>query len=162
MNWYQIFYWLTVADNARMFFGWGCAIFTIASILSGVAILVARTARDEDAAKAAVKWLQWSIPFTALFWALLVFTPTKRDSLFIIAGGGTLQFLTTDSSAQQIPAELSNFVLTELRSMSADAKVELGIVSKKEELMRELKGMTTEELLDKIGTDSTIRAIVLE
>jgi uridylate kinase len=35
--------------------------------------------------------------------------------LLIIAGGQTQFFLTTDKAAKQIPAELSGFVLTELK-----------------------------------------------
>jgi hypothetical protein len=53
----------------------------------------------------------------------------KKDSLLIIAGGQTLNFL-TDKAAKQIPAELSGFVLTELKNMAKEASVDLYLLKR--------------------------------
>lgn len=173
MNYKLIFYWLTVADNARTLWMWGCIIFTI---IAGLATIVniwnrsieiepitSQSSKDEAKAVAvqARSWMKWAYPFAFLFWALYVLTPSKRDALLIIAGGETLNFLTTDSSANQIPKELSNFVVSELRSMASDAKVELNLNNAKEQVLQKAKQMSTEELLSTMKSDSTFAKIIL-
>lgn len=173
MNYKQIFYWLTVADNAKTFFGWFVFIFTAIATISVVVNLVARGTEFSDStcerdkeecsitAKAARKWIMWSFPFMILFWGLYIFTPDKKDALLIVAGGGALDYLTTDSSAKQIPHEFSTFVLSELKNMAADTKVKLDLNNSKEKILNEAKQMTTEQLLDKMKIDSNFAKIVL-
>ena len=91
-----------------------------------------------------------------------VFTPTKKETLLIIAGGGTMQFLTTDSAAKQIPHELSSFVVTELKSMAKEAQVDLGIATQKDKILEEAKAMTTEQVLQRMKIDTNFAKIVLE
>jgi protein subunit release factor B len=93
---------------------------------------------------------------------LYIFTPSKKDALLIVAGGQTMNFLTTDSSATQIPHEVLNFVVSELKYMSEEAKVDLGVSSAKDKILEEAKKMTTEELLKKINEDENFRKIVLD
>ena len=175
MNYTKLFYWLAVADNARTLFGWGVAIFTSIAVMATIINIICRgkyldldsetseTNKDEylQTAKSARKWILWSYPFMFLWWALLVFTPSKKDALLIVAGGQTMNFLTTDSSAKQIPHELSNFVVTELKNMAADAKVDLNIANQKEKILNEAKNMTTDELIQKMSVDSAFAKIVL-
>jgi len=163
MNWYSIFYWLTVADNAKSFFWFFAVVFTIIAIISTFGFIDASyNKNNEEDVLHIRKWLFWSYPFAMLFWAGIVFTPSKKDSLLIVAGGGTLQYLTTDSSAKQIPHELTSFVLTELKSMSEDVKVEMNVQSQKEKILESAKQMTTEELLNKMQVDSNFAKIVLD
>lgn len=163
MNWFQIFYWLTVADNARCFFGWATVIFTIVVVISAIVYFTAFSDDlDEVVQPMARKWLWWSTPFCIIFWCLYIFTPSKKDALFIIAGGGALQFLTQDSTARQIPREMSNFVLTQLKSMSKEAQVELGIQTEKDRILDEAKTLSGQELLNRIQTDSLFRKLLLE
>jgi D-arabinose 5-phosphate isomerase GutQ len=103
----------------------------------------------------------WSYPFMILFWSLYIFTPNKKDALLIVAGGGTMEFLTTDSTVKQIPHELSSFVVTQLKSMGEEAKVELGIQSQKDKILDEAKSMTTQQLLDKMKVDTNFANIIL-
>lgn len=173
MNYTKLFYWLAVADNARTLFGWGVAIFTTIAVVATIINIICRgkylssetpESDKEDylqTAKSARKWILWSYPFMFLWWALLVFTPSKKDALLIVAGGQTMNFLTTDSSAKQIPHELSNFVVTELKNMAADAKVDLNIANQKEKILNEAKNMTTDELIQKMSVDTTFAKIVL-
>lgn len=161
MNWYQIFYWLTVADNARIFFGWMCALFTIVAVFSTIFYFASLQDDAEFAEKVSSKWVKYSYPFMILFWSLLILTPSKKDSLLIIAGGGTIEFLTSDSTAKKIPGEMSNFVLTEIKNMAKEAEVELDVKTAKEKVLEEAKQMTSEELINKISADSNFAKIIL-
>lgn len=173
-NYTELFYWLTVADNARLLFGWGAGIFTVIAFISTIVNIISRANQlssfnsesdkqeSGETAKAARKWMWWSYPFMFMWWSLLVFTPTKRDALLIVAGGQTMNFLTTDSSAKQIPHELTSFVVTELKNMAQEAKVDLNIKTQKEKILNEAKNMTSQELLDKMKSDSTFTKIILE
>jgi hypothetical protein len=102
-------------------------IFTAICIIATVCYFVFFDDAFEKEQRMSRKWMFWSYPFAILFWSLYIFTPNKRDSLLIVAGGGTMQFLTTDSTSKQIPHELSSFVVTELKNMADDAKVNLNI-----------------------------------
>jgi hypothetical protein len=159
MNWYKLFYWLTVADNAKSMFITFTVIFTL---ISGVATIAYFANMDDvDEQKMSRKWMWWSYPFMVLFWSLYIFTPNKKDALLIVAGGGTMEFLTTDSTVKQIPHELSSFVVTQLKSMGEEAKVELGIQSQKDKILDEAKSMTTQQLLDKMKVDTNFANIIL-
>lgn len=169
MNYMKLFYWLTVADNAKTFFAWFIAIFTIIAALSTIGYFInsytshedKQTAEDKVSQRIARHWMFWSYPFMVLFWALYVFTPNKRDALLIVAGGGTMNFLTTDSTAKQIPHELSSFVVTELKNMAQSAKVDLNIKDQKEKILDEAKNMSAQQVIDRIKDDSVFAKIIL-
>lgn len=95
------------------------------------------------------------------FFGVYIFTPSKKDALLIIAGGQTLNYLTTNETAKKLPDEALNFVVTELKSMAADAKVELGIQSQKEKILEEAKKLSSQELIEKMKVDTTLVKIVL-
>lgn len=167
MNYTQLFYWLTVADNAKTFFMTFAVIFSIISGAATIGFLFGREVEDlscppDGNAERSKKWMWWSYPFMILFWAFWIFTPTKRDALLIVAGGQTMNFLTTDASAKQIPHELSAFVVTELKNMAKEAQVDLNIKSQKEKILEEAKTLSSEELLKRINSDSTFAKIVLK
>ena len=162
MNYTELFYWLTVADNARDMFRVGLVIFTGVAVISTAANFICRGNNEHDVAVQARKWMWWSYPFMFLFWSLFIFTPSKKDALLIVAGGQTMNFLTTDKSAKQIPHELSTFIVTELKNMAADAKVDLNIKDQKEKLLDEAKNMTAKELMEKMKVDTTFAKIVLD
>jgi len=159
MDYTKLFYWLVVADNARIMFITFVVIFTLISSLATFAYFL--NTDDEENQLISCKWMWWSYPFMIFFWFLTVFTPSKKDALLIVAGGQTLNFLTTDESAKQIPSELSGFILTELKNMAYEAKVELGIKDQKERLIDEAKKMTTDELLKRMNEDKNFADIIL-
>ncbi len=160
MNWYSIFYWLTVADNAKSFFWVFAIIFTIICCFSTAGFFDSDS--ESKSEKTSIKFMFWSYPFAVLFWAGIIFTPSKKDSLLIVAGGGTLQYLTSDSSAKQIPHEMTSFILTQLQSMSQDVKIQVDTKNQKEKILKQAKDMTAEELLDKIKIDTNFAKIVLD
>jgi hypothetical protein len=162
MNYTELFYWLTVADNAKTMFVVGIVIFTATAVISTTINFICRGDGDDKNADVARKWMWWSYPFVFLFWSLFIFTPSKKDALLIVAGGQTMNFLTTDSTAKQIPHELSNFVVTELKNMASEAKVDLNIKDQKQKILDEAEGMTAKELMEKIKVDSTFAKVILE
>lgn len=166
MDYTKLFYWLVVADNARLLFKWGAGIFTAVAVISTAVYFIAGAQSNdpdaEEGCKLARKWMWWCYPFMFLWWLLLVLTPSKKDSLLIVAGGGTLNFLTTDKSAKEIPHELSNFVVTELKNMAKDAAVDLNIKENKQKLLDKAKKMTAEELMQEMKNDSTFAKVILD
>lgn len=161
MDYTTVFYWLTVADNARLLFKWGAGIFTTVAALSTIGFFLAADSNDEKATNETKKWIKWSYPFMFLWWMLLVFTPSKKDALLIVAGGQTLNFLTTDKTAKQIPHEALNFVKVELKNMASEAKVDLNINEQKEKILNEAKNMSPKEVLERASTDSVFQKIIL-
>lgn len=164
MNYTTLFYWLVVADNAKDFFRAGCWLFGAIAIIATVVnfIINSENSVDDDARSISRKWIMWSYPFFFLFMSLQVFTPSKKDALLIVAGGQTLNFLTTDKAAKQIPKELTSFVLIELKNIAKEAKVDLGISTQKEKILEEAKNMTSKELLNRIQEDSIFAKIISE
>lgn len=173
MNWYSIFYWLTVADNARGFFWFFAIVFSLIAIIGIIVYWVQKYEEEIDAARQARKWFWWAFPFMMFFWFAIIFTPAKRDALLIIAGGGTMEFLSNDSTAKQIPHEMVNFVQAELKAMAIDAKVEFleakdNYDSRKvrktieDRVMNEAKTMNTTQLINRMNSDTAFARIVIE
>jgi len=163
MDYTKLFYWLVVANNAKAFFVTFIIIFTIISVVATIAFFAnAENTNDaRDNQRMSRKWMWWSYPFMVLFWALFVFTPSKKDALLIVAGGQTLNYLTSDSTARQIPHEVLNFVTLELKNMATSAKVDLGIETQKDKILDEAKNMTATELMDRMKVDTTFANIIL-
>ncbi len=166
MNYTTLFYWLVVADNARTLFLTISIIFGIVGGISTLCYLISAGSnqdRDDVNTQAmARKWMWWSYPFLIFFTMLCVFTPSKKDALLIVAGGQTLNFLANDKSAKQIPSELSNFVLTEVKNLAAEAQVDLGIASQKDKILEKAKKMTTEELMLEMKKDTVFAKVILD
>lgn len=192
MNWYKIFYLLSVSDGVKSVFDVFSTIFTTLAIITAVIWIVwtiigstENTVYPVDEKGNKLKnstgdfvkipnplnskgisisrnLFYWMSFFCVLTWVGYVATPTKKDILLIVAGGGTLEFLSQDSLARQLPSEMISFVTTELQSMSQEARVELGIYSQKEKILQEAKKMTTEQLLAKMQVDSNFAKIVLQ
>ena len=161
MNYTKLFYWLTVADNARIFFSTFTTIFTVIAVIATIANFICAGEDNDDDRSLARSWMKWSIPFATLFWALVVFTPDKKDALLIVAGGGVINYLSSDSTAKEIPHELLVFTKTELQNMSQEAKVNLGIQSEKDKILEEVKNMSSQQVLDRMKVDTTFAKIVL-
>lgn len=169
MNYTKLFYWLTVADNAKTLFIWFSIIFGIIVLLSTVGYLIytptdsvkGQTESDKEGQRMSRKWMWWSYPFFILFISLYTFTPSKKDALLIVAGGQTLNYLSSDSTAKQIPHEFLNFIKVNLQNMAQDAKVELGVQNQKDKILEEAKTMTAQQLMDRMKVDSTFAKIIL-
>ena len=162
MNWYTIFYWLTVADNARGFFWFFAVVTSLIAIISMVCFFVYAANDEEKYMKWSRNWMWWSWPIMIIFWLGVILTPSKKDALLIVAGGGVMEFMTSDSTAKQLPHTMLVFVESELKAMAQDAKVEFLEAKKKltqedmkQKIRDEASKMTTQEVLDKMKADTT-------
>lgn len=153
MNWYEIFYWVTVADGVKGFFDVFSDIFTTLLVVCAIVLIIftlyrnSETSEGSDDRVSANFWITnfrklfvWSLIFTTITWAGFVFSPTKKDALVIIAGGAVGNFVMSDSSAKQIPAELTLLIREKLRSEIQDLKTGISLDT--------LKDKTKEELIE--------------
>ena len=161
MNWYLLFYWLTVADGIKSFFDVASNIFTGFAIVSFAVFIISwwayvdlKSNKDEenDTVKSAKTWLKNSrasfivfLIFAMLTWTGYVAIPSKKDALIIIAGGAVGNFITSDSSARVLPAEVMNLLREKVKTEIHELKLEQIISKTPEE-------MTKEELLEYIKT----------
>lgn len=182
MNWYSIFYWLTVADSVKGFFDVTSTIFTWFAVLSFIALVIAKIGEsytvddknleDEKADVADPTYRSWlkvantskhsfyPFLFLALFtWSGYVFTPSKKDCLLIVAGGAVGNFITSDSTARQLPGDVTKFLhmslKAEIANLSDEAKKELGVQTPKEKLIDKVKSLSKEQLLEYLKSDTT-------
>lgn len=182
MNWYTIFYWLTRAESVKQFFDVASNIFTWMAIIALVVYIVLTFLWKDEAMKVnpvdydtdkdvvAFKWLRiWFGRLMYSFLALSLITwfgymavPDKKDALLIVAGGATMNYLTTDSVAKQIPSEVLNYVSAELKTMAAEAKVELKSFSEKDRFLDGIKQMPTSEILHKISIDTSFARMYIQ
>lgn len=183
-NWYNVFYWITRADSVKEFFDTSSNIFSVFAGVLFVALAIISIAtfssitennsEDDDMDDMTPDIRSWkkmrkyvstlfyiALTLSLITWTGYVFTPTKKDALLIIAGGSAVSFLTTDSSAKQIPHELSSFVVTELKNMAKEAQVDLGIASQKDRILEEAKKMTSEQVMERMRIDTTFAKIIL-
>ena len=160
-NYTTLFYWLVVADNAKLFFGWFAVLGLIVGILCIFGFFISFDKDGGIDKNINRKWNMWIWPIAILFLSLWIFTPSKKDALLIVAGGQTLNFLTNDSTAKQIPHEMSSFILTELKNMGEEAKVNLNLNEQKDKILDEAKKMSAQELMEKMKVDTTFAKVVL-
>lgn len=183
LDWYSIFYWLTVSDKVIRFFDVASTIFTVFAILSFIAYLISTMFRansiyetksensEEESKSPYVRsWEYFRKKSGPLFYTFLalsiitwigyVATPSKTDCLLIIAGGSVGNFVTTDSSSQQIPKDITKFLhislQKEISELDADARKELGLQTPKEKLIDKVKNLSQQELIKFIEGDTSI------
>lgn len=184
MSWYQIFYWITRSDSIKGFFDTASDIFTWLAVLSFIVVVIItafayatisenrlKSTEEENSNADYRAYTKLRKYFSYIFyvtlglslvtWFCYSLTPTKKEALLILAGGGTMNYLSTDSTAKQIPHEMTTFVVTELKSMAKDAEVDLGLSTQKDKILDEAKKMTTDQLLEKMKIDSNFAKIVL-
>lgn len=164
MNWYTIFYWLTVADNFKAFFVTFIVITMAGAIIAGLCWMMGREESDwtnlSNMGRAGKKIFLYFFPFVILFWFLYLFTPSKSDTLLIIAGGSVGNFITSDSNSMAIPADITKFLRIKLQEQILDAndevKRQFNIQTPKERLIDKAKQMTKEELILYLQNDTTL------
>jgi hypothetical protein len=139
MNWYEIFYWVTVADGVKGFFDAISNVFLFLSIISFITYWIVffsyrseRTGEEPSDPKERKEyrfWVRvcrntfiWCFTLMTITWAGYVFCPSKKDAIVIIAGGAVGNFITSDSSAKQIPAELTLLIRERMRSEIKEIK----------------------------------------
>ncbi len=183
MNWYSIFYWLTVADGVKRFLDTASDIFTFFAILTFVILVITMIGKaiqtssndvkndEEEKKDSALRGWNLARSFSAklfypflilaiITWLGYVMVPSKKDCLLIVAGGAVGNFITSDTSARQLPADVTKFLhmslKKEISELNDDARRELGVQTPKERLIDKAKQMTKEELISYLQSDTTI------
>ena len=185
---YSVFYWLTRADSVKQFFDTSSNIFTVLAVIAFIGYIVCSIAKAiqasennikddaeektdadvrswETSRKFFSKFAYTMLPFAIVFWLGYVFTPTKKECLLIVAGGAVGNFITSDSSARALPADITKFlhlsINKEIEDLSAetkeDIKGELGIKSPKDKLIDNIKDLSKEQILEYFKKDTTIK-----
>lgn len=158
MNWYSIFYWISVADGIKTITGTIAVISLIFWIISVACLFVAsrylaatvHSVPDEKQSIDHKEWSIWTKTWRRVFTTLLVVSiisalinvaiPSRKDCLVIIAGGAVGNFITRDSSAKQIPSEVMTLLRTKIQS-------EIGGISLTG-VKDTLESMTKEQLIE--------------
>lgn len=188
MNWYTIFYWITVADGVKSFFNVASNIFTFLAFILFIVTLIARLGRfvqvaessskseDEDMTNPDIR--AWDLAknlSSRLFYPMLILslvtwlgymmTPTKKDCLFIVAGGSVGNFIQSDTSAKSIPSDITSFLHLSLRQQISELETidqkALGVDTAKKDInvntdvMDKLKDMSKEEIIKYVSGDSS-------
>lgn len=131
MNWYKIFYWISVADNIKSWLDTLSNVATwiiVISFLVWIILSICRSIEmsdkgesDDYKAFTIANILLKKIFYTFLIigivsWGGWAFMPSKKDALIIVAGGTVGNFITRDSSAKQIPSEVMTLLRDKIRS----------------------------------------------
>lgn len=160
VNWYKVFYWMTVADNVKMVTGILSIALGIYIFIGFLAALGVGDSPWSDWERASRKaYLIVLIPFfISIFSWMLV--PSKRDMMVIVAGGSIGNFVSSDSSSRAIPAELTRYVRNYLKKeaddVDSDLKQELNLETPKDKLIRNVKDMTKEQIIEYLKTDTSL------
>ena len=197
MNYYSVFYWLTVADGVKKAFDAFSNIFTTLTIISLVAYVVVVIASigsasdlaiakdknknggnqsnvdiNQDTYNSVLIWRKFigrtfwmSFIFCMITWFGYVMTPTKKDCLLIVAGGTVGNFITNDTSAKAIPADITKFLHMSLKEQieklnadtKQDIKKELGVQTPQEKLIDKVKSMSKDEIINYLKSDTTLK-----
>ena len=182
-NWYSIFYWLTVADGVKTFFDVTSNIFTWIAVLSFILYVIftigkastlsgnnLKNAEEENQDSDFRSWEIGRKYAARLFYSMLVLslitwfgyiaTPTKKDCLLIVAGGAVGNFMMTDSSAKELPSDVTKFLhlslKNEIKDLSDDTKRQLDVQTPKEKLLDKAKDLSKEELIKFLEKDTTV------
>lgn len=101
-------YWITRCDDISFFFG---LISIICGILSGLALffLVVGLGGDNDTIfHHCINFLKFSIPSCLLTMAINVFVPTTKDAMLIFGVGGTIDYIKSNETINQLPDKCVN------------------------------------------------------
>lgn len=152
MNYYWLFYLLTVADGLKSFFDVFSNICTwlavISLIIFVILIFVSNDPQnsDESTQKSMRFWIGkfrsifiTLFIFTILTWAGYVAVPTKKDAIIIIAGGAVGNYLSSDSNAKQLPSEIFGLLRAKIKEEIAEAS--------SDNVKDTLEAMTKEQLI---------------
>jgi hypothetical protein len=181
VNWYKIFYFMALSDGIKAFFDTTSNIFTTTAVISFIVMVIAmigrsyvvsenrlETPEEENKDADTRSWERLRKYTTRVFWLTLalslvtwlgyVLVPTKKDCLFIVAGGAAASFVSSDSSVKALPADLTKYVHLSLKEkiseLTDDERKEVGLTthedSVKNSLIDKVEGLTKDELIEQI------------
>jgi hypothetical protein len=170
INWYNVFYWLSLGDGIKKFFDSASNFFTFFAFVFAIIYIIfiickALTEKEETdfkgleiAKKYSGKLFFVMLGLSLFTWVAYVATPSKKDCLLIIAGGATANFITSDSSIKSLPSDLTKYLHLSLKNqineLNDDARKEIGLQthedSIKNYLVTKVKDLTKDEIIEQI------------
>jgi hypothetical protein len=170
MNYYKLFYWITVAERVQTFILALAIAFTVLLVANAIVNLNARYnivygySNDEEKGhtvkKTTNRFFSILLPGFFIFWIFFIAVPSKSDTVLIVAGGAMTTFATSDSSARKIPADVMSFVHEKIQELTREAKADLGQPDPKTKKLDELKKLTSDEIVERLKTDTSISKLV--
>lgn len=168
MNFYKLFYYLTVGDKLATLFGWLSIFFCISFVVTTIIVFfftpdiykidegLVKERKDEKEQHnfTEKRWyknvritnymLFVAAPISLFLWAG---TPNKKEAVLIIGGGYIGNFITTDSSAKKLPSDIVYFLRSNLQLAAKESQVELqGLIEQPK--IDTLASKSKEELLE--------------
>lgn len=145
MNWYLLFYLFSIVERLST----ACVIMTIlcvGGIILTFTLIETYYVDEKDEVNNARlrRWRPWLVSTGFLFLSFSIVIPTKKDLLLIIAGGAVGNFVTSDSSAKALPADLTRFLRGQILKASADLKEDVLLDGERSKL----KQMSQDELVN--------------
>lgn len=181
VNWYKVFYFMALSDGIKGFFDSTSNIFTTTAVIAFIVLVIATIGRsyvvsenrletneEENKDADSRSWERLRKYTSRIFWVSLglaiftwlgyVFVPTKKDCLFIVAGGAAASFVNSDSSIKALPADLTKYVHLSLKEkiseLTDDERKEVGLTthedSVKSSLINKVEDLTKDEIIDQI------------
>lgn len=178
MNWYSVFYWLTVSEGVKGFFDTASNIFTWFAVLSFIALIVVtigksvtisadklKSVDDETKSPDFRAWTtikRYIQPFFYTMLGLSIFTwagwtlvPSKKDCALIIAGGTIGNFMANDTSVKKTIPKAFNLLNAYLdkvyrEQLTPDERKDLGVKTTEDK---------KSELIEKIKTAGKDKAM---
>jgi len=167
MNWYGLFYLFSIVDkltNGIIALAVICsifyALFTILYFYHRTTANEYKGNKDSNRRTNAENWLKnikWPrrivLTLMVIGYLLVIFVPSRKDMIIIIAGGAVGEFVMNDKNAKQLPADITRFLRGEILKATADltdeAKASIGIKSKADSLKELSKEQLIKMLTDK-------------
>lgn len=155
-NFYKLFYWITVSEGVKSLSETLSILLCVITIISGIGYFASTNSLSQYATAGApseqgTKFNEWKVwrdayrkifclvlPFCVLFTLLSIFIPSKKDAIIIVAGGAVGNFIMSDSTSKQIPAELTLLVREKIKSEILELKNPLIVDTLKEKTKEEL------------------------
>jgi hypothetical protein len=110
MNYSKQIYWLTRLDGIHRLFDTIMILSILGLVIYMVIKLIDYVELNEGTKR---PWLVATCIFFLSISAIgKTFLPTTKEAIFIVAGGKTLDYITTDTSVNKIPDKLANITTT--------------------------------------------------
>jgi hypothetical protein len=110
MNYSKQIYWLTRLDGIHRLFDTIMILSILGLVIYMVIKLIDYIELNEGTKR---PWLVATCIFFLSISAIgKTFLPTTKEAIFIVAGGKTLDYITTDTSVNKIPDKLANITTT--------------------------------------------------
>jgi hypothetical protein len=129
MNYSKQIYWLTRLDGIHRLFD----TMMIIAIFGLVILIVIKAINYLDCEEGTKRpWLVGTLIFFLSISTLgKTFLPTTKEAIFIVAGGRTLDYVSTDTSINKIPGKLADITTTWLDQKLNEMKTEVKSKSEK-------------------------------